>query len=163
MEFKLLLDACPYGIFVIDAQGHPFYANLMALKILGKGVLESASLEHLNKIYQSYLIGTNQLYPATDHPLLRALQGETVTIQDMEIHQGGQIIPIELSAAPVFNEQGQILYAIAVFTNIQERCDQQDIWDKNQQQLIRRNQGLLQENQSLKQQIQQLQQTLNQR
>jgi len=95
--------------------------------------------------------------------LLKALQGETVTIRDMEIHQGGQIIPIELSAAPVFNEQGQILYAIAVFSDIQERCDQQDIWDKNQQQLIRRNQGLLQENQSLKQQIEQLKQELNQR
>lgn len=163
MEFKLLLDACPYGIFVIDAQGHPFYANLMALKILGKGVLESASLEHLNKIYQSYLLGTTQLYPATEHPLVRALQGETVTIQDMEIHQGGQIIPLELSAAPVFNEQGQILYAIAVFTNIQERYDQQALWQSQQQQLIRRNQGLLQENQSLKQQIQQLKQELNQR
>ena len=99
MEFKLFLNACPLGIFVINAQGSPYYMNPRAIEILGKGVLSRGTIDQLNTIYQSYQVGTNQLYPMTEHPLLRALQGESLTVDDLEIHQGGQIIPLELSAA----------------------------------------------------------------
>lgn len=153
MEFKLFLDACPLAIFIIDAQGYPYYANAKAIALLGKGVLNTVGVEQLNEVYQSYQAGTNQLYPTTDHPLLRALQGESITIEDMEIHQGGQIIPLEFSAAPVLNERGQIIFAIAVFQDIRERQYRQKAQELLHQQLTRQNQGLRQENQSLKAQL----------
>lgn len=157
MEFKLFLNACPLGIFVINAQGSPYYMNPRAMEILGKGVLSRGTIDQLNTIYQSYQVGTNQLYPMTEHPLLRALQGESLTVDDLEIHQGGQIIPLELSAAPIFDEQGQIIFAIAVFQDRRERQyerqNQSQIW----QELIRKNQGLLQENQTLAAKVTRLQ------
>jgi hypothetical protein len=132
------------------------------MEILGKGVLPRGTIDQLNTIYQSYQVGTNQLYPMTEHPLLRALQGESLTVDDLEIHQGGQIIPLELSAAPIFDEQGQIIFAIAVFQDRRERQyerqNQSQIW----QELIRKNQGLLQENQTLTAKVTRLQAEIQQ-
>ena len=153
MEFKQFFDACPLGIFVIDSQGYPYYINPKAITLLGKGVLNTVTVDQLNTVYQSYQAGTNQLYPTTEHPLIKALQGESVIIEDMEIHQGGQIIPVEFSAAPVLNEQGKLIFAIAIFQDIRERQDRQKAQELLHQQLVRQNQGLRQENQSLKAQI----------
>jgi PAS domain S-box-containing protein len=150
LPFKQFLEVCPIGIFVIDAEGHPYYANQKALDILGKGVLASATIDQLNVIYQSYQVETNQLYSITENPLIRALQGESTTVEDMEIHQGGQIIPLEFSAVPIFNSQGKIIFAIAIFQDISDRRRQETKQEQLRQEFIRKNQGLLQENQSLK-------------
>jgi PAS domain S-box-containing protein len=150
MQFKQFLETCPIGIFIIDAEGHPYYVNRKALDILGKGVLSSATIDQLNVIYQSYQVETNQFYPITDNPLIRALQGESTTIEDMEIHQGGQIIPLEFSAVPVYDDQGKIIFAIATFQDISDRRRQDKKQEQLRQELMRKNQGLQQENQSLK-------------
>jgi PAS domain S-box-containing protein len=150
MQFKQFLEICPIGIFIIDAEGHPYYANHRALDLLGKGVLASVTIEQLNVVYQSYQVETNQFYPITDNPLIRALQGESTTIEDMEIHQGGQIIPLEFSAAPVYDDQGKIIFAIATFQDISDRRRQDKKQEQLRQELMRKNQGLQQENQSLK-------------
>ncbi|MFN5514393.1 MAG: PAS domain-containing protein [Cyanobacteriota bacterium] len=162
MEFKAFLDACPLGIFIIDAQGHPYYANLKAIELLGKGVLPSAPLDRLNAIYQAYQSGTNQLYPATEQPLLRALAGETCRVTDLEVHQGGQIIPLEVTAAPVPDSAGQICFALAVLEDIQERREETARQERLQQDLLRRNQRLQQENARLQRQVQLLQGQLEQ-
>jgi len=150
IHFKKFLKMCPIGIFIIDSEGHPYYANQKALDILGKGILASATIDQLNVIYQSYQVETNQFYPITDNPLIRALQGESTTIEDMEIHQGGQIIPLEFSAVPVYDDQGKIIFAIATFQDIGDRRRQEKKQEQLRQELIRKNQGLQQENQSLK-------------
>jgi PAS domain-containing protein len=156
MEFKVFVDACPLGIFILDAQGHPYYANLKAIDLLGKGVLPQANLEQLNRIYQAYQAGTNQLYPLAEHPLLLAFQGETQTISDLEIHQGGQIIPIELTASPIFDSQGTMTFVMAILQDLRERQRQAQQQEQFRRELIRRNQGLQQENDSLKAKLQQL-------
>ncbi|BFM40361.1 PAS domain S-box protein [Synechocystis sp. LKSZ1] len=156
MAFKAFLDACPLGIFILDAQGHPYYANLKAIDLLGKGVLPQANLEQLNVIYQAYQAGTNQLYPLAEHPLLLAFQGETNTVTDLEIHQGGQIIPIELTASPIFDSQGTMTFVMAILQDLRERQRQAQQQEQFRRELIRRNQGLQQENDSLKAKLQQL-------
>lgn len=156
MEFKVFLDACPLGIFILDAQGHPYYANLKAIELLGKGIVPQANLEQLNTIYQAYQAGTNQLYPLADHPLLQAFQGATHTISDLEIHQGGQIIPIELTASPIFDQQGSLTFVMAILQDLRDRQHQAQQQEQFRQALLRRNQGLQQENDSLKAKIYQL-------
>ena len=156
IHFKKFLKMCPIGIFIIDSEGHPYYANQKALDILGKGILASATIDQLNVIYQSYQVETNQFYPITDNPLIRALQGESTTIEDMEIHQGGQIIPLEFSAVPIYDDQGKIIFAIATFQDISDRRRQDKKQDQLRQELIRKNQGLQQENQGLQQENQTL-------
>ncbi|MBR8833311.1 MAG: AAA-like domain-containing protein [Stigonema ocellatum SAG 48.90 = DSM 106950] len=115
------LEAVPVGVFVIDANGHPYYANQAAQNILGKEVVTEATPAQLAKIYQAYVAGTKQFYPAQEQPIARALNGESTTIDDIEIHQADKIIPLEVSATPIFDEKGQIVYAIAAFQDITQR------------------------------------------
>ncbi len=115
------LEAMPVGVFVIDSNGRPYYANQTAQQILGRGIIPEAASTQLAETYQSYLAGTDQLYPTEQLPLVKALKGEKVTTDDTEIHQADKIIPLEVSATPVFDEKGQIVYAIAAFADITQR------------------------------------------
>ncbi|MBE9204119.1 PAS domain S-box protein [Synechocystis salina LEGE 06099] len=153
MEFKTFFDAFPLGIFVVDAKGKPVYANLAAINLLGKGLWPEAAIDQLNDIYQSYQTGTNQLYPLTEQPLLKALQGETYQVDDMEIRQGGQIIPLEVTGTPIFDHQGTLQYAMAVLRDLRDRQRRNEQQIALQQDLLRRNQGLVQENATLKRKL----------
>ncbi|NEP12856.1 MAG: PAS domain S-box protein [Symploca sp. SIO2C1] len=115
------LDAIPVGVAVLDAQGKPYYINQKAQKLLGKGVAPEASPEKIAEVYQYYLTGTNQLYPGENLPIIRALKGELTTIDDVEIHAGGKIIPIETWGTPIYDTSGKITYAIAALVDITER------------------------------------------
>jgi PAS domain S-box-containing protein len=115
------LEAMPVGVFVLDANGRAYYANQAAQQILGKGIVSNAEIAQLSETYQAHLAGTEQLYPTDRQPIVRALKGERTIIDDLEIHQTDKIIPLEVSATPVFNEKGQIVYAIAAFADITQR------------------------------------------
>ncbi|MBW4687243.1 MAG: AAA-like domain-containing protein [Komarekiella atlantica HA4396-MV6] len=115
------LEALPVGIFVINGNGQPQYANQTAQQILGKGIVTGATKDQLSKIYQAYLVGREELYPTEQHPIIQALSGKSSTVDNMEIHQGEKIIPLEVSATPIFDEKGEIIYAIAAFQDITQR------------------------------------------
>jgi PAS domain S-box-containing protein len=115
------LEAMPVGVFVIDANSQPYYANQTAQQILGKGIVTESTTTQLTETYQVYQAGTERLYPTDEQPIVRALQGESITISDIEIRQADKTIPLEVSATPVFDERGQIVYAIAAFTDISQR------------------------------------------
>ncbi|HEY9834742.1 MAG TPA: AAA family ATPase, partial [Stenomitos sp.] len=115
------LEAVPVGVFVTDASGKPYYTNQAAQQILGKGIVTEATAAELPETYQAYLAGTKQLYPTEQQPIVRALNGESTTIDNMAIHQGDKMIPLEVSATPVFDEKGQIVYAISAFQDITQR------------------------------------------
>ncbi len=115
------LDAIPVGVAVLDAQGKPYYINQKAQKLLGKGVAPEASPEKIAEVYQYYLTGTNQLYPGENLPIIRALKGELTTVDDVEIHAGGKIIPIQTWGTPIYDTSGKITYAIAALVDITER------------------------------------------
>lgn len=115
------LEAVPVGVFVVDANGSPYYANQKAQQILGKGIIPSANSATLPEIYQAYLAGTTQLYPPERQPIVHALQGKPASAEDTEIHQHDKIIPIEIWGTPIFDAEGKVAYAIAVFQDITER------------------------------------------
>ncbi|MHC5739972.1 AAA family ATPase [Nostoc sp.] len=116
-----LLEAVPIGIFVIDNQGQPYYANQTAQKILGQGIVGNSTTNQLAQIYQAYIQGTEKLYPTEKQPIVRALNGESMIIDDMELRLGNKIIPLEVLATPIFDNKGQIIYAIAAFQDITQR------------------------------------------
>ncbi|MEM9541370.1 MAG: adenylate/guanylate cyclase domain-containing protein [Cyanobacteria bacterium P01_E01_bin.42] len=120
------LEAVPVGIFVVDAEGKPYYANQKAKELLGKGVDREASAENLVEVYQAYIAGTNRLYPNENQPILRALQGEISNTEDMEIHASDRRIPIEIWGTPIYDAEGEISYAIAVFQDISDRKKAED-------------------------------------
>lgn len=123
-QLAQLLEAVPVGIFVIDAQRNPYYANQKAQEILGKGIVTSNNSRPFNEIYQAYKAGSQQIYPLNEFPIIRALQGENITIDDIEILRDNDRIPLEVSATPIFDEKGKIIYAIAAFQDINQRKKQ---------------------------------------
>jgi adenylate cyclase len=78
------LDAVPVGVLVVDATGTPYYANKMAQQILGQTVTRETVVPNVVEMYQSYVAETDLLYPRDRMPILRALRGESATIDDME-------------------------------------------------------------------------------
>ena len=115
------LEAMPIGVGVLDANGQPYYINRKAKEIFGKGVVPDTSSEQLLEVYQVYQAGTNQKYPTDSFPIVRALKGESATADDAEVHQGDKIIPLEIFATPIYDRQGNIVYAINTLQDITER------------------------------------------
>ncbi len=112
------LDAVSIGVFVLDAKGHFYYANQKAKEILGD---EISMTEGLPEIYRAYTAGSNKIYLNKSRPIIQALQGNFTTVDDMEIHKGIKIVPIEVWGTPIFNECEELIYAMTAFQDITER------------------------------------------
>jgi len=116
------LEAIPIGVSVHDPIGRIYYANQTAKQLLEQSnASRHTQSEQLSEVYQVYQSGKGQLYPTEQLPIVRALSGETVKRDDLEIHLPAKIIPLEVSATPIVNETGKIEYAIAAFQDITER------------------------------------------
>lgn len=120
-RLKQFLEAVPVGIFVLDANAEPYYANQMAQQILDKEFITKSLSEQLSEIYKVVQLGMEQLYTLEQLPAMRALKGESVTVDDMEIRHADKIIPLEVSATPVFDDSGKIVYSIVAFQDITQR------------------------------------------
>ncbi len=123
-EYKLLqfLEAVSIGVFVIDAKtGYPYYANQKAQQLLGQGILPGAKTHELADVYKVYIENTDELYPPEKMPIVEALQGKTANVSNMEIQHEDKRIPIEVWGSPIFDQAGQVAYAVATFQDISER------------------------------------------
>jgi diguanylate cyclase (GGDEF)-like protein len=144
------LEAVPIGVIVINHQAELCYYNRKAQEIIGKNInlnqtpiqfhydfnwtslssewvhqQESCQDVHHNLIQeihqQTYIINTDTQYPLEKQPLIRALQGEHVTVNDIVFQCGNKRIPLEISATPIYDSPNTISYAIAVFQDISQR------------------------------------------
>ncbi|WP_017301791.1 PAS domain S-box protein [Nodosilinea nodulosa] len=120
-RLKAFLESLPIGISILDAAGHPYYANRRRLQLMGETIDPTASADQLAELYHLYQAGTDQLYPNEQLPIVQALSGKRARVDDIEIRQNGQTIPIEVWGTPIFDEQGNVAYAIAAFQDITER------------------------------------------
>ena len=123
-EYRLFqyLEAVPLAIVVADKNGKPYYANRRAKELFGDGIASGGSVENLIGIHHAYLTGTQEPYPKDKMALVRALKGEKVMSEDMEIHRpDGTIVPFQIWGTPVYNQAGEIQYAMAVLNDITER------------------------------------------
>ncbi|MEH2421614.1 MAG: AAA family ATPase [Nostoc sp.] len=154
------LEAVPVGIGVVDALGRPCYVNQQAIQLLGKGIVPAATPDQLAEVYQLYLAGTAQPYPIENLPMMRALSGERTRIDDLEIHQNNVIIPVEGWGTPIFDEQGNVIYAIAAFQEITERKQAEQLlanYNRTlEQQVAQRTAALQKSEAALRQQEQEL-------
>ncbi|MDM8568901.1 response regulator, partial [Thiotrichales bacterium HSG1] len=129
------LEAMPVGVCVTDADGSPYYENKKAKILLGDN-LEITFPDHV------YIAGTKQQYPIEKQPNTLALKGESITIDDIEIHQQNKQVPIEAWGNPIFDEEGEISYAMMAFQDITERRLAELEREKFNQQLLKLNQEL---------------------
>ncbi|MCC3527559.1 MAG: response regulator [Microcoleus sp. PH2017_22_RUC_O_B] len=115
------LEAMPIGVGVLDSEGKIYYVNQKAKNIFGKGVVPDTSAEQLSEVYQTYVAGTDREYPPENLPIVRALRGENATAEDIEVHNGDQIIPLEISATPIYDTNAKVTYAINTLQDITDR------------------------------------------
>lgn len=120
-RFTQFLEAMPVGVVVLDIKGKPYYVNQKAQELFGKQFIPNNTSQQFSDIYLIYKTGTNEDYPPEDLPMIRALSGENATADNLEIHRDDQIIPIEIRATPIYDNQGNIVYSINTFFDITER------------------------------------------
>jgi PAS domain S-box-containing protein len=132
-QLAQFLEAVSLGIFVVDANGHPYYANKRAQQILGKDIIANFGTKKSAETCSIYLAGTAQLYPRGQQAVYQALNGKISKIDDMEVHRNDNIIPIEVWGTPIFDEHGNIMYAIAAFQDITERKQMLEALQKSEE------------------------------
>ncbi|HEY9703904.1 MAG TPA: ATP-binding protein, partial [Allocoleopsis sp.] len=116
-----LLEALPLGVAVHNLDGSVAYVNQVAKQLLGIQEIPETEREELASVYNLYITGTNSFYPLEQLPAIRALRGEKVVIDDLSIHVNNQMTPVEARTTPIFDEQGNISYAIVAFQDISQR------------------------------------------
>ena len=126
-QLTQFLEAMPIGVGVLDANGNPYYTNQRAQELLGKGVEPDIPANRIAEVYQTYIAGTEQLYNSEKLPIVRALKGERTSEDDIEIHQGSKIIPVESLGVPIFDEKGNIAYAMTAFQDITKRKEAEKV------------------------------------
>ncbi|MCT7979804.1 AAA family ATPase [Laspinema olomoucense] len=115
------IDAMPIGVTVVDTSGQVTYANPISKKLSGFDTIFDLNYQQFSEISQVYVAGTKQLYPTEKMPIVRSLAGETVTVDDMELHHSNKVISIEVSSTPIVDDLGKINYAVATFQDITKR------------------------------------------
>lgn len=123
-RLEQLIEGLPIAVLLMDREGRPAYANRMAEEMLGMGVRgigPEVRAGRMSEVFEMYVAGTDVFYPDLSKPVYLALEGRSVTVDDMEIKRPEGRIRIELSAAPIFDDEGDVSFAILVFKDITAR------------------------------------------
>lgn len=115
------LEAMPVGVFVLDEKGHPYYTNKAAEKLLKKGMESGLDGNELAGFYETYKSGTNDTYPTEELPVIKALKGESTSVEDMELRIDDKVVSLEVSATPIYDEKKNIISSLAIFQDISQR------------------------------------------
>ncbi|MEO0947697.1 MAG: EAL domain-containing protein, partial [Cyanobacteria bacterium J06641_5] len=115
------LEALPVGVAVHAPDGKITYMNQAGRDLLHADETADTSWEHMVEAYGIHRAGTGALFPAADLPAVRALTGETVQAEDLEIHQADRSISLDMRATPIYQENGEIAHAIVAFQDITAR------------------------------------------
>ena len=113
-----LVEALPVGVYILDATGAAVYANWAAQELLGRAIADGDHVDNLRDRYAAYIAGTDEPYPTSRMPIVRALAGEQAHVDDMELDRDGERIAIEVTATPMFDMQHRVAFAVAVFQDI---------------------------------------------
>ena len=119
--FNQLLEGLPLAVFAVDNKGRPIYQNKISKEILRNDINQYPASMKLVNFDNAYLSGTEQPYPKDRSPLKKALGGMSVTVDDIEIRYSDRVIPLEITASPIFNTDGEVEYALATFRDITNR------------------------------------------
>jgi signal transduction histidine kinase len=118
------LDVMPVGVFIASPGGRPYYASEEGERLQGRGVAPGIGAGELAEAYSVFQAGTDRPYPTGSLPIVQALGGRRVHVDDVEIHKpDGSVTPLEVWGRPVYGAGGEIDYAITAFVDMTTRKD----------------------------------------
>jgi PAS domain S-box-containing protein len=124
-RFEAVLRQMPAGVMIADAASNKLVlANEQTKQIVGYGYEQLLELEDYAPIIPCEIFRLDgQLYSPHEYPLVRSLKtGEVVTNEEIAIHRDdGNCIFVNVNSAPILDNQGQIVAAVAIFQDVSEQ------------------------------------------
>ena len=114
------LDAMPIGVSIVGVDFQLKYINSKAAALLGKA-FEPVQGEDILETYGVFIRGTDTPYPLERTPNARALKGERMVVDDLEIRRPEGVVTLEAWGSPVYGANGEITAGMAAFFDISER------------------------------------------
>ncbi len=120
-QLRKFLGEMPLAVSVFNKDGKCIYTNELAKKLFKTSGLKTIPLEKSSEILHLYKRGTDEFYPWKDVPIVQSLKGKNVHTTDVEIRKEEQIINLECWGTPIFDSEGDVIYAVVVCNDITER------------------------------------------
>ncbi len=138
-----LLDHLLMGVMVVEApSGAVFLVNRAAERFIGEFSLHDVRHAVLAAMGAERPDGTP--YEPGETPVARALRGETVRQEEVYRRRAdGTRVPFLVSATPVKDAHGEVVYAITTFEDITERMAREEDLREKEDELSRLNARLL--------------------
>ncbi|NTW37529.1 MAG: PAS domain S-box protein, partial [Syntrophobacteraceae bacterium] len=96
--------------------------NRTGEQLLGRRLPSVISSGELASYFQVYRAGTDELYPIEGMPVVRAMSGEYVSADDVEIRRpDGSRVRLEVFGAPMCDALGRLTGAVVIFQDITSR------------------------------------------
>ncbi len=117
---RVILSSIGDGVIVTDARGTTTFINSVAASLTGWDQAQAISRQ-VDEIFQIVNDKTNE---PTENPVRRAIQtGSVVKLSNYAalLSREGKRIPIDDSAAPIRNRDGQLIGAVLIFRDITAR------------------------------------------
>jgi PAS domain S-box-containing protein len=112
------LETVPAALMIFDTDGSVRLRNRAATEVLGIEPRNPALRKNYWGQFKRIALD-GSLIPPAEWVSSRALRGETVSNQELEIHHpDGRVFPILASGAPLRNQQGQLAGAVVAFQDI---------------------------------------------
>ncbi|WP_175551045.1 PAS domain S-box protein [Spirulina major] len=119
-QLEAIINNMPMGVGVFDPSGRLVLINQRGQELLGHRTPDAAP-EEMSQRYQVYQAGTDQHYPTECLPIIQALAGQSSQVDDIEVEIDGRRVPLEVYAAPILDQRGEVVYGINVFQDISDR------------------------------------------
>jgi signal transduction histidine kinase/PAS domain-containing protein len=129
-----ILDGVPLGILLYSKDQKPKYANRTVAELVNNPKLDihadisaGRTLAQAIDYFSLKVAGSQDPYPLEHFPAHSALQGKPAMIDDIEMHRGDEIIPLEMWATPIKGETGEVESAVLVLQDITLRKKAEDV------------------------------------
>jgi PAS domain S-box-containing protein len=121
LMLQSVLDSMGEGLIAADREGHFLIWNDSAKKLMGREAFDLPT-QQWTPHYKVFLPDGVTPYPASELPLVRALNGESVRVELMVEHpeREGEVF-LEVTARPLKDNQGNLGGGVAVLRDVTER------------------------------------------
>jgi signal transduction histidine kinase len=127
-ELVQILDGVPVGVAVYGRDQMPKYGNKRLREILEnskRGINpdpnSGRTLAQAMDYFSLQIAGTEERYPYDLLPIYRALHGDSSSVDNLEANLVDRLVPLEMWASPIFDDDGNLVSAVAAILDISQR------------------------------------------